>query len=128
MSYVLFNLNLCILNDGTNTYLHPGSGSYSSVDLPIVDPSLLLDLHWTIHVHDLCGSDHFPIIVEGNDPLKNDCTENSKPTGPYSKVSACGFSSREFESQTDPIQQFTEPLISIANKCIPKSSKGSKRI
>ena len=43
------NLNLCILNDGSNTNLHPGNGSYSSTDLTIVDPSLLLDLHWSVH-------------------------------------------------------------------------------
>ena len=67
---VLSNLNLCILNDGSNTYLHPGNGSYSSIDLT----SLLLDFHWTVH-DDLCGSDHFPIIVEGSDPLKTGCTE-----------------------------------------------------
>jgi hypothetical protein len=51
--------NLCILNDGSKTYLHPGNGSYSSIDVSIVDPSLLLDLNWTVH-DDLCGSDHFP--------------------------------------------------------------------
>ena len=40
---VLSNLNLCILNDGSNTYLHPGNGSYSSIDLTILDISLILD-------------------------------------------------------------------------------------
>ena len=44
---VLSNLNLCILNDGSNTYLQTGNGSFSSIDLTIVDPSLLLDLHRT---------------------------------------------------------------------------------
>ena len=39
VEYVLSNLNLCILNDGSNTYLHLGNGSYSSIDLTIVDPS-----------------------------------------------------------------------------------------
>ena len=40
---VLSNINLCILNDGSNTYLQPGKRSYSSIDLTIVDPSSLLD-------------------------------------------------------------------------------------
>ena len=53
---------LCIFNDGTDTYLHPGNGSYSAIDLTVTDPSLLLDFSWK--VHDLCGSDHFPIIIE----------------------------------------------------------------
>ena len=74
---VLFNLNLCNLNDGSNTYLHPDNSSYSSIDLTIVVPSLLLGLHWTVH-DDLCGSDHFSIIVEGSYPLNTYCTENWK--------------------------------------------------
>ena len=54
---------LCIFNDGTDTYLHPGNGSYSAIDLTVTDPSLLLDFSWKVH-DDLCGSDHFPIILE----------------------------------------------------------------
>ena len=50
---VLSNLNLCILNDGSNTYLRPCNGSFSSIDLTIVDPSLLLDLHRSVH-DDFC--------------------------------------------------------------------------
>ena len=42
---ILSNLNLCILNNRLNLYLHPGNGSHSCIDLTIVDPSLLLDLH-----------------------------------------------------------------------------------
>jgi hypothetical protein len=34
---------LCIFNDGTDTYLHPGNGSYSAIGLTVTDPSLLLD-------------------------------------------------------------------------------------
>ena len=80
----------------------------------------------------MCGSDHFPIIVEGSDPLKADCTENWKLNkGDWTLFeSLClkNISSREFECQSDPIQKFTESFISIANQCIPKSSTSSKRI
>ena len=55
--------NLCIFNDGTDTYLHPGNGSYSDIDHTVSDPSLLLDCSWKIH-DDLCGNYHFPIILE----------------------------------------------------------------
>jgi hypothetical protein len=54
---------LCIFNDGTDTYLHPVNGSYSAIDLTVTDPSLLLDFSWKVH-DDLCGRDHFPIILE----------------------------------------------------------------
>ena len=57
----LSNHTLCNLNYGSNTYLHSSNGSYSSIDLTIVDPSLLIDLHWSVH-DDLCGSYHFPVI------------------------------------------------------------------
>jgi endonuclease/exonuclease/phosphatase family metal-dependent hydrolase len=54
---------LCIFNDGTDIYLHPGNGSYLAIDLTVTDPSLLLDFSWKVH-DELCGNDHFPIIVE----------------------------------------------------------------
>ena len=54
---------LCISYDGSDTYLHPGNGSYSAIDLTICDPSLLLDFSWNVH-DDLCGSNQFAIILE----------------------------------------------------------------
>ena len=59
----LSNEGVCIFNDGTDAYLHPGSGSYSAIDLTVTDSSLLLDFSWKVH-DDLCGSDNFPIILE----------------------------------------------------------------
>ena len=38
------------------------------VFIPSLNRTLLLVFYWTIP-NDLCGSDHFPIIVEGSDPL-----------------------------------------------------------
>ena len=70
---------ISIRNYGSNIYLHlhPGNGSYSSIDLTMVGPILLLDLHCTVP-DDWCGSDHFLNIVEGSEPLKTDCSENWK--------------------------------------------------
>ena len=42
--------------DVMDTYLHPRNGSYSAIDLPVCDPSLLLDFSWSVD-DDLCGSD-----------------------------------------------------------------------
>ena len=58
-------MDLCILNDGTSTYIHLATGSTSALDLSICGPSLVLDYEWTIH-EDLCGSDHFPVILTSN--------------------------------------------------------------
>ena len=58
-------MNLCILNDGSSTYIHPDTASTSALDLSICGPSLVLDYEWNIH-EDLCGSDHFPVILTSN--------------------------------------------------------------
>ena len=58
-------MDLCILNDGSSTYIHPATGSTSALDLPICGPSLVLDYKWNIY-EDLCGSDHFPMIQTSN--------------------------------------------------------------
>ena len=58
-------MDLCILNDGSSTYIHPATGSTSALHLSICGPSLVLDYEWNIH-EDLCGSDHFPVILTSN--------------------------------------------------------------
>ena len=42
----LLHSNLCLMNNKTATYLHPAMGSYSSIDLSISHPNLLLDYKW----------------------------------------------------------------------------------
>ena len=54
--------NLCLYNNKTPTYLHPATGNYTSLDLSICYPTLLLDYEWKVH-DELCGSDHFPIFL-----------------------------------------------------------------
>ena len=126
---VLSNLNLCILKDGSNTYLHPGL--------------LLLLLHW-LNKRWLFFTLRFPF----------DCTwritwkwlfpyqcwrEWYRKNRLYRKLetlkgrltlfeSLClkNISGREFECKSDPIQKLTESLFSFANKCTRYFS--SKRI
>ena len=61
------NNSLCFLNDGSYTYLHPGYGTYTAIDLTITQPNLLLDFSWRV-LDDLCGSDHFPIVIKHQGP------------------------------------------------------------
>ena len=65
ISDLMLQLSLSLLNDGSATYLHSGSGSQSAIDLSICDPSLYLDFSWKLH-DDLCGSDHFPVIIHSD--------------------------------------------------------------
>ena len=53
------------------TYLHPATGKFSSLDLSICHPSLLLDFDWTVS-EDQHGSDHFPVIIESGNNSTND--------------------------------------------------------
>ena len=50
--------NLLLYNNKTYTYLHPGTGTYSAIDLTLADASIFLDYSWKVH-NDTCGSDHF---------------------------------------------------------------------
>ena len=61
----LLRSNLCLMNNKTATYLHPATGTYSSIDLSICHPNVFLDYSWEVH-DDLCGSDHFPILLKCN--------------------------------------------------------------
>ena len=54
--------DLVVLNDGSPTFCSSSSGSMSAIDLSICDPSIFLDLEWSVS-DDTSGSDHFPITV-----------------------------------------------------------------
>ena len=82
------NNNLSLFNDGSDTYLHPGSGTYSAIDLSITDPSILNDFQWSVH-SDMCGSDHFPIVLESIVPAP----EEHYPRWKFSKADWGTFSS-----------------------------------
>ena len=51
------------MNDKSHTYLHPATGTFSSLDLSLCHPSLLLDFESYV-CDDQYGSDHFPIVIE----------------------------------------------------------------
>ena len=50
------------MNDKSYIYLHPATGIFTSVDLSLCHPSLLLDFDWSVS-EDQHGSDHFPIVI-----------------------------------------------------------------
>ena len=63
--------DLCLMNDNSYTYLHPATGLFSSLDLSLCHPSLLLDFDWMVS-EDQHGSDHFPVIIESVNTSSND--------------------------------------------------------
>ncbi|GFY66962.1 putative RNA-directed DNA polymerase from transposon X-element [Trichonephila inaurata madagascariensis] len=65
---LLAELDLTLLNDGSNTYFHSPTQSFSALDLSICSPSLLLDLTWSVLGNPL-GSDHFPVVISYATPI-----------------------------------------------------------
>ena len=65
------NKSLSFMNDNkSKTYLHPATGFYSSIDLTLCSPVLLPNFTWKV-TEDLCGSDHFPILLSSTQPSSN---------------------------------------------------------
>jgi len=65
------NNNLYLLTDTSHTYLHPATGSSSAIDLSLCSASITPQFTWAVH-DDLCGSDHYPLIVKLTKPTPND--------------------------------------------------------
>ena len=89
-----------------------------------------MDLNWSVH-DDLCGSDHFPIIVTGNDSPENNSVKNWKldkdDWTSFELLCMQEISIEKFNNHSDPMQKFTETLLQIANKSIPKTSTKSTK-
>ena len=68
---LMTNNNICLMNDKSHTYLHPATGTLSSLDLSFCHPSLLLNFDWSV-CEDQQGNDHFPIVMESIDSSAED--------------------------------------------------------
>jgi len=127
---LLLKLNLSILNDGSNTYLHPATGSSSAIDLSIASPSLYLDFSWEL-VTDLHGSDHFPICIQSYTtapPVTNGTWKLSKADWTtFSSKASSDLVQNYSNDLEDSIEHFTDILTNIANSTIPKSKPRSKK-
>ena len=122
--------DICLMNDKSHTYLDSGKGTFSSIDLSLCHPSIVLDYDWSV-CEDQHGSDHFPIIIES---LQHS-SEDHNPKWKLNKADWDLFHSLCEESLTavslsdsiDPIAGFTSSLIDICGKCIPETSTSPKR-
>ena len=121
--------NLCLFNDNKPTYLHPATGTYTSLDLSICYPTLLLDYEWKVH-DDLCGSDHFPIFLNNIAPGVEEPSEKwklNKADWPSFKALCESEINETILKAKDPIDNFTTILYKIAEKTIPKMSTKTKK-
>ena len=120
---LLDDYNLCLLNTGEPTYRHHSHHSFSVPDLSICDPSLVLEFDWLTH-NDLCGSDHFPIVLTTSHKEDESAAEHWR----FDRADWMSFRtlcasrlSGELALSEDPVAQFTDTLTEIANENIPKS-------
>ena len=122
--------DLCLMNDKSYTYLHPATGTFSSLDLSLCHPSLILDFDWYV-CDDQHGSDHFPVVIEGINPS----TEDHNPKWKLNKANWEQFhllceqdlSMDNFNNSSDLVTDFTSSLMKISDKCIPKTSTNPKK-
>ena len=108
--------NLCLYNNKTPTYLHPATGTYTSLDLSICYPTLLLDYEWKVH-DDPCGSDHFPIFLNNIAPqLEEPITrwKLTKADWPSFKALCETEINDTILQADDPIDRFTTTLHQLA--------------
>ena len=120
--------DLCLYNDGFPTFLHAGNGTYSAIDLSFASPTLFGRFSWDVH-DDCSGSDHFPIIlrsVETNDNIKPQRWKFKQADwATFKTLCSLELNRRSFESD-EPVIDFCNRLLEIADKTIPKSSISSK--
>src|SRR6185436_14270981 len=95
--------------------------------LSICDHSLMLDLSWSVH-DDLCGSDHFPVIIKNIKPI-------AYPTVSKWKLDKADWVTFEHlceqhlnTNNITDINSFTNQITAIAEKTIPKTNPNSTHI
>ena len=63
--------DLFLLNHpNTPTHLNSTSGTFSAIDLTLCSNSLTPKVTWCTHP-DLCDSDHYPILINAEEPINN---------------------------------------------------------
>ena len=109
---VIQNDNLCLLTDKSHTYLNLFTGSYSAIDLSLCDPVSYMDNGWKVH-DDLCGNDHFPILLEILQPFHDERLPRWKLNKANWEVFKALCKQKLFQDPhtTDQTKYFTETLM-----------------
>lgn len=126
LEHLFSTMNLCILNNGSVTYIHPASGSTSALDLSVCSPSLVLDYEWSTH-DDLCGSDHFSVTLTatGNDedPSLNRWNFGKADWLSFRALCQSRLTEEAVMSLEDPASQCTSLLIKAISKTYVSSNR-----
>ena len=121
----IHNHGLCLYKIKSPTHLHPATGTYTSLDLSICFPTLLLDYDWKVH-DDLCGSDHFPILLNNIGPALDEPVSrwklNKANWAQFQTLCTTRLLEDTVRKADDPIESFASILINIAEETVPKTS------
>lgn len=111
------------------THFSSFKGTFSTIDLTITSPELQTIFNWNVH-SDLCGSDHFPIVL-------NPVQKRAYSRRPKWKLEKADWLSFQNNLVLDEIQNManinqknsyiTKAIIDAAHVPIPKSSSNPKR-
>ena len=127
---LLDEYNLALFNDGSPTHYTSHTGKFSSIDLSVCDPSLLLEFDWKVH-DDLCGSDHFPIVLSETTPEIENSPEmfrfRKADWNLFNNVCSVELTEEQVFSSEEPAEKFTNILLKCANLSIPKTSSKPRR-
>ena len=123
--------SLSFMNDNkSKTYLHPATGSYSSIDLTLCSPVLLPNFTWKV-TEDLCGSDHFPITFTSTQPSSSVRPQKWKLSkanwNKFEILCEQTITHDKFGDCDDPTKLFTSLLIDAAKQSVPQTSTNPKR-
>ena len=121
--------DLCLLNDGSQTYLHPGHGTFSAIDLSLCSPAIYTELSFQV-ASDTFGSDHFPIILEYGIALSDGIPRWNLSRADWSKFDElCSeqLTIDSIEMYDEPVVVFTNILCDIARQSIPRSEPKQRK-
>jgi ribonuclease HI len=123
--------DLVILNNGQKTRFNSFNGDFSAIDLFLCSPNLTPLFEFAVH-NDLCGSDHFPIIVN----MQTDFQPPGRPAqwslkrANWKRFAALAdLSSSRLETDVpSKVKNITETLVKAAEESIPQTSTKPRRI
>ncbi|GFQ96658.1 putative tick transposon [Trichonephila clavata] len=112
---LLAELYLTLLNDGSNTYFHSPTQSFSVIDLSICSPSLLLDLTWSVLGNPL-GSDHFPVVISYATPIA--CATLRQPRWKFDQADWETFRTQADKTEGMVNSGSIDEAVSLVTSCI----------
>jgi hypothetical protein len=117
---------MCLLNSKEPTFIHPETGSRSFLDLSFSDPSMYLDYTWRVLDY-LCGSDQFPILIQHTVatpiPEAQRWKLDRAEWDSFKDLCSTERIAEDVLKAENPIESFTNTILSAAEQSIPKTSK-----